>query len=97
MNLLKRLRYLWKAPDALDALIAAEQKKRELERIEADKDRLHLCHRHRQEEKHAHRGLHLCYRHRQEEKQAHYDEKNCDYCNLERERDFYKHHYEKTE
>ena len=80
MNLLKRLRYLWKAPDALDALIAAEQKKRELERIEADKDRLHLCYRHRQEEKH-----------------AHYDEKNCDYCNLERERDFYKHHYEKAE
>ena len=79
MNLLKRLRYLWKAPDALDALIAAEQKKRELARIEADKDRLHLCYRHRQEEKH-----------------SRYDEKNCDYCNLERERDFYKHHYEKS-
>ena len=80
MNLLKRLRYIWVASDELDALIEAEHQRLEQERIDAEKDRLHLCYRHRQEEKH-----------------AHYDEKNCDYCNLERELDFYKHHYEKSE
>ena len=79
MNLLKRLRYIWAAPDELDALIEAEHKRLEQERIDAEKDRLRLCYRHRQEENH-----------------AHYDEKNCDYCNLERQVDFYKYYYDKN-
>jgi hypothetical protein len=77
MKFINRLRYLWSAPAEIDALIKAEQEKLEQERIEANKDRLHLCYRHRQEETH-----------------AHYDEKNCDYCSLERELDHYKLYYE---
>lgn len=57
---LKRLKYVLFAGDALDALIKQEQRKIEDAEREANRHRLQLCFKHRQEPNHSDYGENNC-------------------------------------